>query len=67
MPQNSQHASPGERSDPSPFGRGCLPFTIIILVTMAIGGGIGWAIYDWIGAGVGMVLALAAWVYFIWS
>ena len=67
MPQFSGNAGPGEQSNPDPFGRGCLPFTLIILVTMAIGGGIGWAVYDWIGAGVGVFLVLAAWVNFIWN
>lgn len=67
MPNSSQHARPGERSDPNPFGRGCLPFTLVILVTLGIGGGIGWAVFDWIGAGIAAVLVLAAWIHFVWS
>ena len=67
MSQERNYSSPGETSDPNPFGRGCLPLTVLIGVTLALGGGIGWAVGDWWGLGMGMVLVLAAWVHWIWS
>jgi hypothetical protein len=67
MPQDRQYAFAGEESNPNPFGRGCLPLTIMIGITMAMGGGIGWALGDWLGMGLGMAAVLAGWVHFIWS
>lgn len=67
MTQHSQYSSAGEDSNPNPFGRGCFPFTVLVGLTLALGGGLGWWIYDWIGLTIGVVVVLAGWIHFIWS
>ena len=67
MSQHPQYSRPGEESNANPFGRGCFPLTVLIGLTLALGGGLGWVLGEWIGLGVGVVLVLAGWIHFIWS
>lgn len=67
MSEGRRFSGPGEESNPDPFGRGCFPMTVLIGLTAALGGWIGWLIWDWPGMAIGVVLVLVAWVNFIWS
>lgn len=67
MSEGRRFSSPGEESNADPFGRGCFPLTLLIGLSAALGGWIGWTIWDWPGLAIGVVLVLVAWVHFIWS